>query len=142
SQGVAPFSPTLSFSVSDADGDATRCSIDVGGDGTVEFASFPCAQGSQAISITAVGPTNVVLTATDGAGGSASKTLQLTGAQPAAEIRISRVEWGQSVVSESPRLVEGKAALLRVHVLADRAGLGGITVDAEVRTSAGAVLGR
>ena len=141
-EGVPPFSSTLSFTVTDADGDATSCTLDVGGDGSIEVAAFPCAQTLKVISVTALGATAVVLKATDALGAVATKTLQLTGKQPTAEIRISKVEWGQSVVTESLRLVEGKGALLRVHVLGDKGDLGKVNVDAEVRNAQGAVLGK
>ena len=61
---------------------------------------------------------------------------------PVGDVRISKVEWGQVVVSEAPRLVQGKPALVRVHVLADKAGLAGVVVDAEGFTAAGVSLGK
>jgi hypothetical protein len=141
-EGVPPFSSTLSFTVTDPEGDATTCSIDVGGDGTLEHPSFPCGQAGQVIPVAMAGSTAVVLKAIDALGASATKTLQLTGKQANAELRISKVEWGQSVVTETLRLVEGKPALLRVYVLNDKPGLDKVNVEAEVKSSTGAPLGK
>lgn len=42
------------------------------------------------------------------------------------EVTILKAEWGQSVLKADLRLVAGKPALLRVHIIGDRDGLPGI----------------
>jgi hypothetical protein len=50
-------------------------------------------------------------------------TVQAGGSLP--DLYIAKAEWGQTVVKENLRLVEGKEALLRVYLLADRSGVSG-----------------
>ncbi len=139
--GGAPLQTTLAWSIEELDGDALSCAIDVGNDGSFEHALTSCASsGTQAQAFTAVGTHPVLLRVRDARGAEVTATLQVTVKPVAGDLRVSRVEWGQSVISENPRLVAGKQALLRVHVLGDRAGLSGFTVRAEA-TSASAALG-
>lgn len=46
-------------------------------------------------------------------------TLEVTQASSRRNLRIAKAEWGQTVLKENLRLVAGKPALLRVHLLAN-----------------------
>lgn len=140
-QGGAPLNTTLSFAAKDADGDSLSCAIDVGADGTDDY-QLDCAKGSQAHTVGVPGTVTVKLTVKDGRGGQATATLSLTAKQAVGDVRISKVEWGQSVIAETPRLVAGKAALLRVYVLGDKAGIGGVTAEVEGLDAQGVSLGK
>jgi hypothetical protein len=50
-------------------------------------------------------------------------TVRVTSPLAAPTIWVQAAEWGQSVVAPDLRLVGGKAALLRIHLLADRPGV-------------------
>ncbi len=66
-------------------------------------------------------PGNYVLTMT-ATGGNLSKTASLNFAVSSSSspnLRIAKTEWGQTVLKEGLRLVAGKPALLRVHLLAN-----------------------
>ncbi|GLH72923.1 hypothetical protein GETHLI_14250 [Geothrix limicola] len=67
-------------------------------------------------------------------------TVNVTDASASPTLWIQNVEWGQSVVSPHVRLVGGKPALLRVHLLADRAGVTAPVVTATIRSQGGATL--
>ncbi len=65
-------------------------------------------------------PGNYVLTMT-ATGGNLSKTASLNlavSSSSSPNLRIAKAEWGQTVLKEGLRLVAGKPALLRVHLLA------------------------
>jgi hypothetical protein len=65
-------------------------------------------------------------------------TVKVTGSSaPSPTLWIHNVEWGQSVVKPSLRLVGGKPALLRVQLLADRPGLASPTVTATIKDKNG-----
>ncbi|MBW6394112.1 MAG: zinc-dependent metalloprotease [Thermus sp.] len=51
-------------------------------------------------------------------GGGISREADLTLTVTQANLRIAKAEWGQTVLKENLRLVTGKPALLRVHLLA------------------------
>ncbi len=66
-------------------------------------------------------PGNYVLTMT-ATGGNLSKTASLNlavSSSSSLNLRIAKAEWGQTVLKEGLRLVAGKPALLRVHLLAN-----------------------
>ncbi|MBL8956366.1 MAG: hypothetical protein JNK82_36670 [Myxococcaceae bacterium] len=128
SSGGAPFTSTLTWRVSDADGDALMCKLN---DVTVD-----CASGTAPFPVMSPGTVTVTLTVTDAKGESVTRAVTLTAVMPVGDVRISRVEYGQSVIATDLRLVGQKPALLRVHVLADRANLSGITVEAAGRLGA------
>jgi PKD repeat protein len=130
STGGAPFSTTLTWTVSDPDGDMLTCA----------FNGMPvdCAMGAAPWVVSAPGMQTVTLTVTDPYGGSASKTVTLTAVMAVGDISISRIEWGQTIVASNLKLVAGKPALLRVYVKSDTAGLmlpsGGVTVTGPMGT--------
>ncbi len=138
--GGVPLATTFTFTASDPDGEALTCTLDVQGDGTPEYTPTNCASGTQAHSYPTAGTFEAVLTVKDARGLTAQRKVTLTARMPVGDVRISKAEWGQSVFKTDLRLVEGKAAMLRVYVLADRAGLAGVTVRAEALQN-GTVLG-
>ena len=140
--GTAPLNTTLTWAVSDPDGDALTCSIDIGNDGSVEYPALDCAKLTQPHTLTTLGTAEVLFVVRDAKGLSAQSVLTLTAKAPVGDVKISKVEWGQVVFSDAPRLVQGKPSLLRIHVLGDKAGLTGVTVDAEGFTVAGVSLGK
>lgn len=120
--GVAPLQTSLAWTVSDPEGDAVSCALDVGADGTIEHPAFDCA-APPPLTIRTVGAVQVKVSATDAAGLVTEQLIALSVAPPTADLRVEKIELGQSVLAESPTLVEDKAALLRVTVLANEAGL-------------------
>src|SRR6185436_8375264 len=104
----------------DPEGDALTCKID----GVTVDCAMPFPK-----TVTMVGMTTVTLTVTDPFGGTTTKTVTLTAVMPVGDVRISKVEWGQSVVLTDLKLVAQKPALLRVHVLADHPDFMGVTVE-------------
>src|SRR6185503_745342 len=121
--------------VRDADADTMTCRVL---DGTnVIVASGPCgANGDSAETRTAtladIRTHTLTLEVTDAHGFKVTKDLSLeVTAQPQiGNLKISKVEWGQTVMTANPRLVAGKDALLRVYVLSERAGISNVTVKA------------
>lgn len=138
--GVAPLRTTVTWTVADPEGDALRCALDVGADGTVEHPAVDCAAASLAVEARTVGPTPVKLTVTDAGGLVSERTLTLDVQPPTADVRLETVQFGQTVVKESLALVEGKPALLRVIALANEPGLAAtLELEAKVGTT---LLGR
>lgn len=124
--GPAPLSVSFGWQISDPDSDALTCRLDVNNDGTPEYTIGNCTSASTQPHSYSAGSYTARLTVDDGRGGSATQTAAVTATNPGGggpDLRISRVEWGQSVFKENLKLVDGKQALLRVHVLADRTGL-------------------
>ncbi|MBS1148827.1 MAG: hypothetical protein H6Q89_525 [Myxococcaceae bacterium] len=140
--GAVPLNTTFTWAVSDPESDALTCSIDVGNDGTVEYPLLDCATASRAHTLSTAGSAEVLFVVRDAKGLAAQSVIVLTARAPVGDVRIAKVEWGQSVVLESLRLVQGKSALLRVHVLGDKAGLQNVVVDAEGFAAGGASLGK
>ncbi|MBK7862760.1 MAG: hypothetical protein IPJ65_29950 [Archangiaceae bacterium] len=120
--GGAPFTSTLSWSLTDPEGDALTCKLN---DATVD-----CAAGRAPFTVQSAGTVMVTLTVTDAFGGTATKTLALTAVMAVGDVRISKVEWAQSVVLTDLKLVASKPALLRVHLVGDKATFSGVTVVA------------
>ncbi|MFT3838545.1 MAG: M66 family metalloprotease [Myxococcaceae bacterium] len=139
--GTAPFGTTLAWQASDPDGDALTCDLDVGADGSVEYPGLDCALGVQTYSMTQIATVPVQLTVSDGHGGTTTAQLSLTGKMAVGDVQLASADWGQTIVSATPRLVGLKAALLRAHVLGSKAGLTGVVVQAEGFSSTGASLG-
>lgn len=134
--GVAPLTTQLSWAISSAAGASLTCEIDVGSDGVPEQVLSPCNPIDQkAVVIDAAGIIEVALNVSDSQGHKAGKSLTVSVLQPVGDLRLAKAEWGQSVISQDPRLVAGKAALLRLHVLADREGIEGATLRARVLTN-------
>ncbi|MFZ5471713.1 MAG: M66 family metalloprotease [Myxococcota bacterium] len=130
--GTAPLTTTLSWSVSDPEGGPLTCEIDLFADGVAEHVLSPCTSASsQRVTFADPGAVDVVLSAIDAVGQRVSQALIVTARAPVGDLSISKVEWGQSVISSTPRLVEGKPALLRIHALGDRANIAGVAVRAE-----------
>ena len=124
SSGKAPLTSTLSWRVADPEGDALSCAIDA--------QPVDCAAGSSSLTWRTPGATKVTLVVSDSGGLSASSELTLDVTPPTADVRIARVEFGQTVVKESLALVATKPALLRVVVLANEPGLTA-AVDVEAK---------
>jgi hypothetical protein len=126
SSGSAPLNTQLSWQISDPDSDSLVCKIDVNDDGTAEYTVSPCVSAGRSHTYGA-GSYVVRLTVEDAKGGSTTTTLPITASAPpnptGPDARISRVEWGQTIVKENFKLIEGKQALLRIYALADRAGV-------------------
>lgn len=143
SSGGVPLATTLAFAVSDPEGDPLTCAIDVGGEGVVDYPMVDCAGGKQAHTVPAAGTVPVKLIVKDSKGAEVtSSAVTLTARASIGDVRIAKVEWGQSVVLQNLRLVGEKAALLRIHVLGDRAGIANVVVDAEGFDAAGTSLGK
>lgn len=119
-RGGAPFTTTLTWRLSDPEGDALTCKLN---DMPVDCAN----PGSWTVQ--QPGMVTVTLTVTDSFGNTTTRSVTLTAVMPVGDVRISKVEWGQSVILTDLKLVGQKPALLRVHVLADRAGLMGVTAE-------------
>ncbi len=132
SVGTVPMQTSFGWTVSDPDGDALTCRIDIGADGTHEYTLASCpASGTQAHGFTAGGRFDVVLSVVDAKGLVATQAIVVDARTPVGDVRVSRVEWGQSVIGANLKLVGNKPALVRIHVLGDRAGIGNVTVKAE-----------
>ncbi|MBK7863113.1 MAG: hypothetical protein IPJ65_31785 [Archangiaceae bacterium] len=127
--GGTPLPVTFTFAVADPDGDALTCRL-LDADAELVAASACASSETRAATLTAVGVHRVTLEVVDGRGGRATYELTVTvdDLPQVGDLRISRVEFGQTVVSQAPRLVAGKDALLRVYVLSERPGIGGVTV--------------
>jgi hypothetical protein len=137
--GATPLKTTLTWSVADAEGDSLRCDVDLDADGTLEHQGLDCALGRLTLEVRAPGVHPVTLTARDELDGTNEATLSLAVLEPRGDLRLSRLDFGQSVVKETLALVEGKPALLRASVLADEADLTArVVVEASKR---GTVLG-
>jgi PKD repeat protein len=141
-QGSVPLNTQLTFSVSDPENDPLTCAIDIGSDGTLDYPMVDCAQGKQAHRVDMVGTVSVTLVVKDSKGGETKQTLMLTVKMPMGDVKISKVEWGQSVFSVNPRLVGEKPALLRVHVISDTPTLTGVAAEVEGFSMAGMSLGK
>jgi PKD repeat protein len=138
--GTAPLKTQLQFETEDGDGDALTCAVDVGNDGTVEFATVDCSKKTQDIEVAALGVTVVKLIVTDAKGLSAEETVSVETRMPQGDLSLKTIEFGQTVVLSDLRLVEGKTALLKVSAVASKPNL---TANVEVEAKMGAtVLGK
>jgi len=129
--GGAPLPVTFTFGAADPDSDPLTCALTENGQAVV--AASPCgASETRMATITAVGMHRVTLEVTDGKGGRATQdvTFEVTSMPQVGDLRISKIEWGQSTITTNPRLVAEKDALLRVYVLSQRPGITGVTVTA------------
>jgi hypothetical protein len=139
--GGSPLPVTFTFGVADTDGDALTCRLL---EGMAELVpASPCgANETRVAALIGIGQHVVTLEVSDGKGGRATKdlTFQVSALPQVGDLRISKIEWAQTVVSQNPRLVSGKDALLRVYVLSERAGVTGVTVTVDA-TNNGAVVG-
>ena len=140
--GTVPLSTTFTWSVSDPDGDPLTCSIDVGNDGTVEYPMLDCASAARPHTLSTAQVAEVLLVVRDARGLAAQSVITLTARAAVGDVKIAKVEWAQSVVLETLRLVQGKPALFRAHVLGDKAGLQNVAVEAEGFNASGASLGK
>lgn len=138
SAGIAPLATTLTWTSTDPEGDAVSCALDIGADGTIEQPQVSCS--SWALELRRVGTVPVKVIATDSGGLTSDRTVMLTVEPPTADLRIASVEFGQTVMKAGLTLVQDKAALLRVTVLANQAGLS-TTVEVEAKQGS-TVLGR
>ncbi len=140
--GTVPFSTTFAWAASDPDGDPLKCDLDVGADGTLEFADLDCAVGMQAWQVSTAGAATVKLTAKDGHGGVTSATLTLTGRTAVGDVALASVDWGQTIVAANPKLVANKDALLKAHVTGSPGGITGVVVQVEGFAMGGTSLGK
>ena len=130
--GVAPLGVVFSWSISDPNSDALTCKLDTNNDGTFEYTLTGCTSSStQNHTYSSTGSFTAKLRVEDGKGGFAEQNVGIAVNTPnpnptlKGEVTISKVEWGQSVFKSDLRLVAGKPALLRVHLLGDKTGLPG-----------------
>ncbi|MGA9520341.1 MAG: M66 family metalloprotease, partial [Myxococcaceae bacterium] len=125
-----PLQATFTWSVSDPEGDPLTCAIDFEGDG-VEDEIIPDCSSSISAETVYLTPGNWTprLTVRDASGESVTQSSELvTLPEPTVDVSIARVEWGQSVIDSRLRLVAGKPALLRVHVVSNEANTTGVVV--------------
>lgn len=139
--GNVPLATTFTWQISDPDGDPLECQLDVGGNG-VDYTLPSCTSSTmRGHTFVGAGTFATTLKVVDPGGLSATRSVSITATVPthagSGELSISKVEWGQSVISQNPTLVAEKDALLRIYVLADRPSLTGVVVTAEA--SAGGV---
>ncbi len=135
--GLAPLQTTLSFNVTDADDQALTCSIDIDADGSVEVAPFDCAAKSKNVTLPNAGKIKILLKASDGVGAAVERelTVDVQNKPPTmsvGDLKIGSIEFGQIILSEKLRLVEGKPALLRVTALATQNNVAA-TVEVEAK---------
>src|SRR5207244_13659215 len=119
----------FTFGAVDADGDALQCRVLDGVDELLPPA--PCGSNeTRTGTVTAIGTHALTLEVTDGKGGKDTRTasVEVASLPQVGDLRLSKVEWGQTVMSAAPRLVEGKDALIRVYVLSERTGITGVQV--------------
>lgn len=137
--GLAPLTSTLSWLASDPDGDTMTCRVL---EGSTVLGSAACSPMQTLQKQFALGSHTVTLEAKDSKGAITTQNVTVTGTSGTGvgDLRISKIEWGQSVIGTTPKLVPGKEALLRVHVLGDRAGIAGVVVKA-TGTKNGTTLG-
>lgn len=128
--GPAPFKTQFAWQISDPNPtDTLTCKLDVDNNGSYEYVLPGCSSATgQSHIYTAVGGYTARLQVEDGNGGLASQSLGIgvAGSTPnpsGPDVRIGRVDWGQSVVKQNLRLVQGKPALIRAYVYGDRLGL-------------------
>ncbi|MFL5320577.1 MAG: M66 family metalloprotease [Myxococcaceae bacterium] len=119
--GTAPVTSTLQWKLSDPNGDAIHCTLAV--DGTVVEAFDDCSAVTSSTQTFQSGTHQIALTAIDSHDGQSSAEVQVAAVPPVGDVTITKVELGQSVMSQKLRLVPGKQALLRVFAQADTAGL-------------------
>jgi Peptidase M66 len=133
--GAAPLKSVLQFEVSDPDGDALTCSLDVGNDGTFEFSNFDCAMKMRTIDVTMLGVTGVKLVVSDARGLSAESLVSIETMMPRGDLSLKTIEFGQTIVSATPRLVSGKTALLKVSAVSTDAKVKAV-VEVEAKRGA------
>lgn len=126
--GIAPLSVQFDFTVFDPDSDPMTCRILEGS--TVLVQSGACAIGEHRTAVFQSGSHHVSLEVKDSRGAVVTQSVDIavSDAPPASDVHISKIEWGQTVISTNPRLVAGKDALLRVYVLGNHAGVTGTVV--------------
>jgi hypothetical protein len=126
--GLAPLNVEFDFTVYDPDNDPMTCRLLEGS--TVVVDSSACGTGEHRNAVFQSGNHHVTLEVKDGRGALVTQSLDITAsdAPPPSDVHISKIEWGQTIVSTTPRLVAGKDALLRVYVLGNHAGVTGTVV--------------
>ncbi|WP_018467545.1 PKD domain-containing protein [Calidithermus timidus] len=83
SSGAAPLTVTFSWTISDPDGDALTCKLDVNNDGTFEYTINNCTSTStQQHTYSTAGAYTAKLQLEDGRGGSDSRTTSITATTP------------------------------------------------------------
>lgn len=139
--GGVPVLATFTFAVGDVDSDPLTCRL-LENDQVLVPANGCGTNETWTYNFTTVGMHKVTLEVVDTKGGRATKdlTIDVTALPPVGDLRVSKVEWGQSVLSASPRLVADKDALLRVFIVSERAGIAGVVVKATA-TRSGQTLG-
>jgi hypothetical protein len=126
--GVAPLPVSFFFTVYDPDNDPMTCRILEGS--TEVVPSSACSTNERRTASLPQGTHNLTLEVKDSKGATATQTQTVTVsmAPPATDVTINKIEWGQTIMSASPRLVADKDALLRVYVLGNHAGVQGTVV--------------
>lgn len=139
--GGTPLPVTFQFTVADQDGDALTCRL-LDGDQVISPAAACGTGDTRTATLTEIRTHVISLEVADAKGGRATKDLGIvvTALPQVGDLRISKVEYGQTVMSTAPRLVAGKDALLRVYALSERSGISGVTVKVEA-SSNGTALG-
>ena len=127
--GGTPVLATFAFAVGDEDSDPLTCRLLENGQALVgpNSCSF---NETWTATLTQIGTHLITLEVSDGKGGKATRqaSVVVTALPQVGDLRVSKVEWGQSVISATPRLIANKDALLRVFVVSERAGIAGVVV--------------
>ncbi len=130
--GFAALKATFTWKISDAENDPVSCTLDADGDGKPEYTMAACElSGTQAHTYEAAGVFEAKLVVQDRFKARREKTARVEVKRPQGEVKLAKAEWGQSLFSDSLRLVAGKKAVLRLTVLADRPALAGVKVKVE-----------
>ena len=103
--------------------------------------AYPDADYEAAGASLAPGTYPVTLQATrNGTSATVTLPVTVTPASAPASTWVRKVEWGQTILSENLKLVPGKPALLRVHLLADRPQVPAPAVVATILNALGSTL--
>ncbi len=130
--GFAVMKAAFKWTLSDAEKDPLSCTLDVQGDGKADYTFAACElSGAQEHAFDLPGVYEAKLVVTDRFKATRERTVRVEVKKPQGEVKLLKVEWGQSVFAETLRLVEGKKALLKATVLGDRATLQGVQVKME-----------
>lgn len=122
-RGTAPVTTGFELEVSDTNFDTLTCALLLDGAATPTETFVPCQSHASQSFTFPQGVHTAKLRVEDGRGGVAEKDVTLESVPPVGDVRVVAVEFGQSVIKENLKLVEGKDALLRVIAVSDTPGL-------------------